>query len=591
MENKYQEIVNEYEAQILLHGTTSNRVGYAKLAVFPVLIICVVFLFTSAFALWAAIATVITVALCIALWVWHYRLDAKVSYARGIVAICNAHIARINGEWTKFSDTGQEFVDAEHPYASDLDIVGAKSLFQFLNTTHTWRGRQSFAQSLLAPRYTPQEIKERQDAIAELSRDINFANHVQFFLSQIGAKSADEKQDLADNTPLGIAAAISYIPVATVLLLLGGVIFQIGPLLSVGVSLVAVQAAIWYFTQKAVGRYLSRMPNKLDKYVKVIEILTRRQFSATRLNNIQSQLQAAHSAIRELEKIDNLLSARANPLIYVAFNTLLLWDLHCALLLRHWKKKYSNTGQDWFTAIGEFESLLAFSNLPNICDNTCMPTVKAEGKFINATELGHPLLSNKSRVNNDLRFDDNIFIISGSNMSGKTTFMRTVGINLVLAHAGGFVCAQKMACAKFDIITSMRIADDLSEGVSTFYAELKKVKRIIDKAGRPSVSHSELDPESNILFLIDEIFKGTNSVDRLAGADAVISKLAGLSAAGMISTHDLELCKLAEHNARILNYSFSEHYQNGEILFEYKLQTGQSKTTNAKFLMEMLGIV
>jgi len=583
---KYKNIIAEYEAQIMQDENASNKVGYTKLAVFPVLIICVVFLFTSLFALWAIIAVIVTIAVCVLLWVWHYRLDTKVSYARGIVAICKAHIARINGEWSKFDDIGQEFIDFEHPYACDLDIVGAKSLFQFLNTTHTWYGRQSFAQDLLKPQYNPQQIQERQEAIAELSGDINFANNIQYFLSQTGAKIADEKvvADLADNTPLSLSKLVSivaYIPVATIILLIGGAIFQIRPLLISGISFVIAQAALCYFTRKTIGKYLApmnRLPNKLGKYLKVIEALTRREFSSAKLNQINSKLKTAREAIRELEKISNKLSIQANPLVYFAFNTLLLWDLHCALLLGHWKKKYSHI--EWFATIGEVESLLAFSNLPNVCSNTCLPNVTDTGKFLDAKALGHPLLSNENRVNNDLRLDDNIFIISGSNMSGKTTFMRTVGINLLLARAGSFVCAQEMTCTCFDIITSMRIADDLNEGVSTFYAELKKVKRIIDRA-------EITNPP--VIFLIDEIFKGTNSVDRLAGADAVISKLAGLGAAGMISTHDLELCKLAEHR-RILNHSFSEHYKNGKILFDYKIQAGQSKTTNARFLMEMLGI-
>ena len=541
MYTKYKTIIAEYEAQILQDENASNNVGYAKLAVLPVLIICVVFLFTSLFALWAIIAVVVTIAVCVLLWVVHYRLDTKVSYTRGIAAICKAHIARINGEWAKFKDIGQEFIDFEHPYACDLDIIGAKSLFQFLNTTHTWYGRQNFAQDLLRPQYNPQEIRERQEAIAELSGDINFANDLQFFLSQTGAKTADETlvADLADDTPLSpskFMSAIVYIPVATILLLIGGTIFQIRPLLGAGVSLAIAQAALCYFTRKTVGKYLApmnRLPNKLGKYLMVIEALTGREFSSAKLNQINSILQTACEAIRKLEKISNKLSIQANPLVYFTFNTLLLWDLHCALLLGHWKKKYSHI--EWFATIGEVESLLAFSNLPNVCDNTCLPTVTDTGKFLDAKDLGHPLLSNENRVNNDLRLDDNIFIISGSNMSGKTTFMRTVGINLLLARAGSFVCAQEMLCTRFDIITSMRIADDLNQGVSTFYAELKKVKRIIDRAERADMP---------IIFLIDEIFKGTNSVDRLAGADAVISKLAGLGATGMISTHDLELCRV-----------------------------------------------
>jgi DNA mismatch repair ATPase MutS len=198
-----------------------------------------------------------------------------------------------------------------------------------------------------------------------------------------------------------------------------------------------------------------------------------------------------------------------------------------------------------------------------------------------AQELGHPLIPNDMRVNNDTACKNNIFIISGSNMSGKTTFLRTVGINLVLAHAGSFVCAKQMSFYVTQIMTSMRIVDDLNEGISTFYAEIKRIKGIIELAGK----------ELGMFFLIDEIFRGTNSVDRLNGAKTVLSKLDKIGALGIITTHDLDLCEMVNSYSRIKNFSFSEDYRNNQIYFDYKLKVGKSTTTNAKYLMEMVGIM
>jgi len=587
MHEKFQQIISKHSAVAGQNQKISNSVGYIKLAAVLLLIICTAFLFTRNLAAIFAVATVFIA--CIALFIWHRKLENKINYANGILAICNRQLARLSGEWTKFDDTGQEFIDFEHPYACDLDIVGPKSLFQFLNTTFTHYGRQTFANDLLYPAYSHNQIAERQEAITELSQDIEFANDIQFYFSQINRKPVNVNNATGFELRLGHLAGlsefiklfISYMPIATLFVLFFGGIFQITPLITVGIGLVVFQVSFCYIQRKAISEYLNSINNlSFDKYVQVMDILVKRDFSSAKLIHIKSQLASALGAVKNLEKITNKLSVRANPLIYIVFNTLLTWDFYCAVLLERWKVSYSHMTGDWLDVIGEFESLLAFSNLSHVCNNVCMPQ-NCNGKKINAKNLGHPLLSNEIRVHNDMSFDDNIFIISGSNMSGKTTFMRTVGVNLLLARTGSFVCAKEMTCSVFAIVTSMRIADDLNQGVSTFFAELKRIKMILDI--------TKENPDT--IFLIDEIFKGTNSVDRLAGADAVITKLASFNAAGMVSTHDLELCQLAESNkTKIINYSFSEHYKNGNILFDYKMRTGQSKTTNAKFLMEMVGI-
>ena len=261
-------------------------------------------------------------------------------------------------------------------------------------------------------------------------------------------------------------------------------------------------------------------------------------------------------------------------------NVLLLWDFECAFLFEDWKKKNAPHCEKWFLALGELESLSCFATLDNVCNRTCYPRMVAY-PIIEAEEMGHPLIPNDVRVTNPLRLRNNIVIISGSNMSGKTTYLRTVGINIVLARAGGPVCAKEMTFSDLSVYTSMRIADDLNEGISTFYAELKRIKGILDAAKN----------DRTTLFLIDEIFRGTNSVDRLSGARTVITKLSKMGVSGMITTHDLELCDLQQTIPRIQNYSFSEFYKDGQILFDYKIRPGKSKTTNAKYLMELLEIL
>jgi len=329
---------------------------------------------------------------------------------------------------------------------------------------------------------------------------------------------------------------------------------------------------------------VSHLSYNLDEYSEVVNALQNQNFKSEKLVEIQKCLVNAENsaalAIKELGQIASRVNLRRNMIAWVVLNITLLWDLTTAIRFEAWKQKYAQHAQSWFISLGEFESLLSFSHLPNVINKACVPMV-AGNKAICAKELGHPLITNENRVSNNVACKNNIFIISGSNMSGKTTLLRSVGINLILACAGSFVCAKEMNFSQLKIMTSMRIADDLSEGISTFYAELKRIKGIIELARQAP----------QMMFLIDEIFRGTNSVDRLIGAKTVLEKLDELSVIGMITTHDLELCNMSNDYPRIENYSFSERYTESEIHFDYKMKKGVSTTTNAKYLMKMMDII
>jgi len=585
MKHKFEKIIAQYEPQLVRGHRRFDVFGYVKILAFIIDAICLVFLFASSFVVWAVVATAAFFGVSIALWWLHERLYDRIRYMEGISEICRQHITRIDNEWASFADTGSEFIDAAHPYASDLDIVGAKSFFQFLNTTKTWHGRQAFARDLLRPSYEMEEIHERQAAIAELASDIDFANDMQFYLSRVGvnATDVDLAHDLADSTPFLESKVrqlvICYLPFFSMAILFLGAILQVYTVFFVGIALLLVQPCLckWGLAIAYLG-IVSKLPYELDRYVRAIDRIAEKEFVSTKLAQMKAEIVTARDAVKELEKIVNKQTYRSNPLLFIFLNWLLLWDAYCAILLQRWKAKHSKGA--WLAVIGEFESLLAFSHLKNVCEGVCLPKITQTPKTLTATALGHPLLANSTRVCNNVHLSDNIFIISGSNMSGKTTFMRTIGVNLLLARAGGFVCAESMTCSCFDIATSMRLADDLTQGVSTFYAELKRIKMVLEMAR----------DNERVIFLIDEIFRGTNSVDRLAGAEAVLTRLDKIGAVGMISTHDIELCKLAEKSPRVENFSFCEIYQGGQITFDYKIHAGRSVTTNARFLMQMVGI-
>ena len=552
----------------------SHKLGFAKLGVVGALVVSIVFLFAGGLMLGTVVGFVVALALVVFLWVVHYRVDQKNHYHAGIVAICNRHLQRIGGEWADFKDHGQEYMDPGHLYALDLDIVGPKSLFQYLNTTHTIHGRSRLATALLSTDATQWEHK--------IAGDLDFLIQMEYLFEQIGVNPQDAPlvQELADDSPFIQGAGAKYLllgmPIITASLFGLGLFFG----LSYGYGLVALVVQI--LIAKGISRkfqadpdtylgQLRKLPYKFARYKDVITAIQDKQPIPA--------LQSALEAMKDFEKINNRLSLVGNPFLYFILATVFLWEYYCAFLLENWKKKYAPQVADWFDTLGQIEAYNALAIMPHVCKGCTIPTIGTTME-VKATSLGHPLIQNDKRITNDVTLGKEIFIISGSNMSGKTTFMRTVGINMVLAKAGGFVVADSFRMYDFHIATSMRTQDDLNQGISTFYAELKRVKMVLDMAA--SNPHT--------LFLIDEIFKGTNSVDRLAGADAVIHKLEALGVVGMVSTHDLELCQLADTITRVANYSFREHYKDGDIYFGYKLEKGRAKTTNGRFLMEMIGL-
>ena len=590
MSEKFFTRIKQYNDELQNHSSIFNIIGYTKLAFVAFIILAVFLVIRNNFVIGYVFLLIIIFTMTTLLWVYHARLSSKISYIKGLISIYNRHVCRISGQWVNFADTGAEFVDPGHSYACDLDIVGKNSLFQLLNTTYTWHGRQAFAKDLLHPAYTKPQLEQRQTAISELSQDIDFSSKIQYYLSKIDVDPAMPIfiKDIKNNTAF-IQSKICkilllYSPILTFLFITGIVIFQQRQLYIVAMAIAAAQFITWACGASKARAYLSpvaKLPYKLSTYSDIINIITTQNYASINLIAIQKKLNEAKEAINSLNKIANMTSIQHNIIIYFLANIFLLWDYYCAFLLQIWKQKYAHMAEDWFLAIGEYESMLCFSHLPNVCNNTCLPIINENSRAVEANNIGHPLLSNDDRVSNDLILDNNIFIVSGSNMSGKTTFLRTVGINIVLARTGGFVCASTMQLALMSVATSMRLADDLSSGISTFYAELKRIKAVIE----------QVKAQPNTVFLIDEIFRGTNSIDRLAGARGVIEKLDSLNAIGLLSTHDLELCELVNTFTRIKNYSFSEIYKQDEIHFDYKINSGKSITTNAKYLMKMLGIV
>jgi ABC-type multidrug transport system fused ATPase/permease subunit len=526
----------------------------------------------------------------------HQSLRKQKAYSEAMLKINKESEARFSDAWTLFPDTGSEFIEESHPYAVDLDIFGKRSLFQLVNTTSTFLGREKLKNLLLSPSLNQSDVMRRQEIIKELAEHLDFRQNLQAEGSQF-SKTIENPEELFRwvvnfskrpwTSPL-IKILIRLSPLVLILLiafsfLLPGVIPYFIPLIWV----LCHALLIFYFNKSTSFAFsvANRYQKNIKSYKGMLRVFEKENFNAPELKKLQALLknrdnQTAFRQIRRLEKTVDMTYIRYHQL-YLIFNFITLWDLHVMVALEGWKKECGIGLKRWLHILGEIEALSSLAHLHHDHPDWCFPTFNINLFRIAAKDLGHPLLPD-NRVTNDLEMSQKgeILLITGSNMSGKSTFLRTVGINLVLAYLGAPVCAHDFQCPFLNIYTSMRINDNLDTGTSSFFAELVRIKAILEesKKGKP------------IFFLLDEIFRGTNSRDRHTGAKHLIRKLSSTGAMGLVSTHDLELGDLAKESTYIKNFHFNEYYQNGQIYFDYKLKPGVSTTRNAIFLMKMAGI-
>ncbi len=593
IKDKFMTRIQKHNESIEKYNKTSNLLSTARVITFSAIIYFIYAVIKTNYDKIYLLTGCILSILFICLIVYHNTIKDKLKFFKGIVDINNKYLARIDGSWIDFNDTGEEFINREHRYSFDLDIVGEGSLFQLINTTNTWNGRARLANTLLQTQYNEEEIALRQQAIKELSEKLDFCQSIEYISGKYKEELQNPKKliEYAESEETLIKSKrikqlIHIMPIIFTPLSFSIVIFKIENMYILSVALILFQYIMWLIGFSKNSRILSSVGGfkyNLETYKNILALIEKESFKSKKLNDIKKVLfnekYSSILAIKELDKISEKINLRHSPLPYFILNGLLLWDYECIFSLEHWKSKYGLEVMKWIEAIGEIESLMSLSVLLQINDNISFPTIDNSKLSVRATSLGHPLINSEKRVLNNVSLDDNIFIITGSNMSGKTTFLRTLGINLVLAYSGAPVYASKMSCAILGIFTCMRVTDDLKNGISTFYAELLRIKDIINYA----------EKDKKLIFLIDEIFRGTNSKDRILGAKNVLANLNELGVIGAITTHDLELCTLDKHN-RIKNYNFSERYRDNKIYFDYKIREGKSTSTNAKYLMKLVGI-
>lgn len=522
--------------------------------------------------------------------IWmHRRAEGQLRAAQTLVKINQRYLDRINGPWVMFDDDGREFAEFDHPYTNDLNIFGPKSLFQWTSVAHTYWGRHQLYTLLADPPKESESILARQRAVKDLADRPNFCQELECRGLMTGAASRNPEDLLryAEEPPaLGkTIKIIRTLPIFSAAL--WGLYIPGWIPVYLPVVLLLVQTFIVFGVYKRISMPLSRVysfKESLQSFRSMLELIEREPFQNTYLSGLKEELfyqeLSASAAMNRLESISNAIDLQYS-IYHLVFNIIFLWDIQCAIRLAAWKYRYGQRVRRWLEVIGTLEALSSLSVISHVHPDWTFPEIGMPGQKITARSLGHPLLDPERCVRNDIEIDNYSCIVTGSNMSGKSTWLRAIGTNLVLTYAGGPVCACRFGCSIMDLYTSMEIRDDLLKGVSTFYAELTRIKMILDhsRQGRP------------MLYLIDEIFRGTNSLDRITGAQVVLRNLSHNGVIGLISTHDFELCDLEnEQWANFKNYHFEEQYTNGQIEFDYKLRPGRCTTSNARYLMNMVGI-
>jgi len=525
----------------------------------------------------------------------HERHIKRRNFQTTLKTVNQDEIKAKQGSFLDYGDGG-EFENLDHPFTVDLSIFGNRSVFHFINRTTTSLGKKALSGWLkIFPNSSSlKKIRDRQDAVQELSGKIDFRQNIQAHgknihdsLERLGSVRLLFKES---NIVLGNPILIFFIHLFPVLTLSAIVLvfFKFSWLIPVGFAL--VQGLVnWIFRKKVIRLYKLTSQNfkVLNVYSKIIGEIESETFKSSTLVELQKHYfiknRPASLYIKKLSSRLQFFEARASKEVYFLMNNIFFWDLHCVYRIEKWKNDVKLEIDKWFDAVGQFEALSSLGNIFYNHSNWTMPELCDSGFILNAISAGHPLIPSSERINNSIKLegDTNIAIITGPNMAGKTTFLKTIGVNIVLALAGAPVCADEFQVSPVCVYTSMKVSDSLDKGLSLFYAELQRLKVVLQAILK----------KEPVFFLIDEMLKGTNELDRHSGANALIRQLIEHRAEGMVATHDLELTKLEkDYPGKIWNYFFDGYIEDDKLLFDYLLKKGICTSSNALELMKKIGI-
>ena len=522
---------------------------------------------------------------------WQGRITRVRRRSERVAALYDQGLARLDDRWAGTGATGERFIEPSHPYAEDLDLFGHGSLFELVSRARTRVGEETLASWLLAPA-APEVVRARQDAVAELRPRLDLREDLA--LLGEGVRSGEDAKALAEwavappwliSRPTRVLAlTLALIAVSTLILWIagfGGLPFLVALLLG---------QAYAFRMQANVSRVIDSVDAPGRDLTLLSEVLRRfegERFTSPRLVELRAALDvkglAPSQQIARLNRLIDLLDARRN-MIFAPLAFILLWPLQLAIALERWRQNSGPAVAHWLAAVGELEALGSLAGYSYEHPDDPFPVLVEGQACFEGEGLGHPLLPETRSVRTDLRLSDElerVLVVSGSNMSGKSTLLRTLGINTVLALAGAPVRARALRLSPLQVGASIRVQDSLQAGTSRFYAEITRLRQIVELTGGALP----------VLFLLDEILHGTNSHDRRIGAEGVVRGLIARRAIGLITTHDLALALIAEGLApRAANVHFEDHLEDGKMTFDYRLRPGTVQRSNALELMRSVGL-
>jgi hypothetical protein len=586
---EYQQRLRARQAAFAGLSQQDARMSYARVLVFGAGLAAAYFAARGVLSPWWIAAPL---AGFVVLIVIHDRVIRARNAMSQAIAFYERGLARIEDRWAGGGDGGERFQDPEHPYAQDLDLFGSASLFELLSLARTSAGEETLAEWLTHPAPAAEVIR-RQQAVAELGPRLDVREQLSLTAARIGhTLHSRALGQWADAPPSFTRAWTSVVAVVlTAAMVMAVVVMAVSGDTTPFMIVALLELLFWMPLRRAVVGVLHRADSaarQLAALATVLERLESEAFDADRIREVQAELTErgtrASVAIRRLQWMVEFHDWQHNP-FFAPFAALLLWSNHLAYAMERWRRSFGHRVGTWLRVSGEFEALASLSAyhfehprdpFPDMITGAAPATFHGRG-------LGHPLIPARKMVSNDICLDGatQLLVISGSNMSGKSTMLRTVGVAAVMALAGAPVRAQGLRLTPLKLGGTLRIQDSLQEGRSRFYAEISRIRTFVDAAATPPP----------LLFLLDELFHGTNSHDRVVGAAGVLRTLLDRGAIGLITTHDLAVARVVESLApRAANVHFDDRFAGGEILFDYRMKPGPVTHSNAVALMRAVGL-
>lgn len=527
------------------------------------------------------------------------KIDLEIKKCGVWIGIKKDCAARMKIDWSNIPVKDSGAIENDHPFETDLTITGKNSLHRLIDISTSSEGSALLEKWLLTKVPSLEIIMERQAVIKELIPLSGFRSKLilNAYLSSRkrleGSKLSEWLNSSADTEKIKkILIVLSVIIPVNIILF---IFFTNGSIPAYWTAVSLVYAGIYLFNSKHVEELFEKSLDiraEFGMFTRILEFIENypalknpRNKNLNRLCSVFFNKKNSPSVFfNKLNRINTAASFQKNALFFLLLNSIFPYDFFFAYRLEQVKKEMKNKLPEWLEIFYNLEALISLSNFAYLNPGYCFPSISSEKQKFKIEKTAHPLIPVDSAVHNDFSLEkkSEVVIITGSNMSGKSTFLKTIGVNLVLAFAGSAVNASKFETSLFRVFTCINISDSITDGISYFYAEVKRLKALL----------SEIKSENNLMafYLIDEIFKGTNNMERLIGSRSYIKALAELNGTGLISTHDLELIKLEENISQVSNYHFKEDLKNGRMHFDYKLKKGPSPTTNALKIMEIEGL-